>query len=401
MTMLSADEAARRLGIKVESLYAYVSRGLVERHHGSDGRASTFDATAIDALARRGRPRLSSRQSSMNMLIETRLTSISSHRILFRGHDAVSLAATTTFEQVAELLWTGVLTTRTAPWTGSIVALPTTARLTDSLAIIVALAAAADPYRADLQPAAVATTGRHLIATIVDSLQLRRSPASTQSVPRLVLGDVIVRRSIAARLSMALSPRRPKPGMVEVVNAALVLLADHELATSALAARVAASARSDPYSVVLAGLGAVNGPLHGGASVVVHGLLQQAADDGPTAAIAAALRSSGRVPGFGHPLYPEGDPRATALLRALRSALPGNRAVASADHLVAVLRQRTDVQPNVDFSLAVLAHAAGMDANAGEAVFAVARIAGWLAHAIEEYGEAPLRFRPRASYIGP
>ena len=113
--MLTADEAAARLGIKVPSLYAYVSRGLVERHTDDDGR-SLFAAPAIAELARRGRPRVSSRETSINLLIETELTRIDSHRVFYRGHDVAELVAAHSFEEVAELLWTGRLDDSSAPW---------------------------------------------------------------------------------------------------------------------------------------------------------------------------------------------------------------------------------------------------------------------------------------------
>ncbi|MFT3854014.1 MAG: citrate/2-methylcitrate synthase [Ilumatobacteraceae bacterium] len=399
--MLTADEAANRLGIKLSSLYAYVSRGLVERHATDDGR-SMFDAAAIGELARRGRPRVSSRETSINLLIETELTRIDSHRVFFRGHDTAGLATTATFEEVAELLWLGELAGEHEPWTSTaveIAPLPhdpwTPIPANDRLRIALAYAAAADPFRANLDPPSVASAGRHTIATMVDGLREHDGP-----IPRLDVGATSRRRSIAARLWVALAGRRRAAGDVELLNAALVLLADHELAGSTLAARVAASTRADPYAVIGAGLGVVNGPLHGRASSAARRLLDDAAERGAGPAITEALSTWRTVPGFGHPLYPDGDPRARVLLAQLRATLGAGHTMRVAESVIDAVAARTDRQPNVDLTLAVLTQAARMPADAGEVIFAVARCAGWLAHALEEYRQQPLRFRPRAAYVG-
>src|SRR5699024_9850651 len=123
-------------------------------------------------------------------------------------------------------------------------------------------------------------------------------------------GSRTLRRSLAGALVARLVPRRPPAGTARAVNAALVLLADHELATAAVAARIAASTRADLHDVLLAGLGALAGPLHGSASTLTVELLEHAHVEGPTAAVEHALRWRGHVPGFGHAVYARGDPRA-------------------------------------------------------------------------------------------
>jgi citrate synthase len=180
-----------------------------------------------------------------------------------------------------------------------------------------------------------------------------------------------------------------------------VVLADHELATSTLAARVAASTRADPYQVVLAGMAAVSGPLHGSASARVGRLLRAAAEPGgPEAAIAAELRELGAVAGFGQARYPDGDPRAPLLLAAARTAAGATGEAAATFELAATVRdavaRRAAIAPNVDFGLATLVAAAGLPLEVGEALFALARTAGWLAHGLEEYAAPPLRYRLRA-----
>jgi citrate synthase len=188
--------------------------------------------------------------------------------------------------------------------------------------------------------------------------------------------------------------------VIAALNAALVLLADHELAASTLAAGWRRR-RADPYAVVGAALGAVSGPLHGGASRAARLMIEAAATVGPEAALADALVSYGAYPGFGQRLYPEGDPRAVALLPYVRAIEGRTATVRVLDAVAEVARARVGVHPNIDFALAGLSHVSGLPMEAGEIVFAVARTAGWIAHAIEEYGEARLRFRPRAVYVGP
>jgi citrate synthase len=163
---------------------------------------------------------------------------------------------------------------------------------------------------------------------------------------------------------------------------------------------VAASARADPYAVVLAGLGPVAGPLHGGASAGARRMLDAAAGSGAGPALAEALETSGSYPGFGHPLYPDGDPRARVLLDLVRAAAGGRPAMNVTDEVLTLARRRAHLEPNVDFALAALGSVASMPTTAGEVIFSIARMAGWLAHAIEEYEEVPLRFRPRARYVG-
>jgi citrate synthase len=398
MPTLTADQAAKRLGVKVETLYAYVSRGILEAHRG-EGRASHYDSRDIEALARRGRPRQSSRDTSLNMLIETRLTQLSAQGVRYRGHLTSKLATSHTFEQVADLLWLGELSERHDVWQGSQIDGLDGLPLLNAIQVIAAMATPSETDHTAREPANVAKAGRDLIATIIDSLPL----VGDGRVPRLVLPHAPrpIPSTAAARLWSRLSPQRPTPRMLVVLNAAMVLMADHELATSTLGVRVAASTHADPYAVVSAGLGVLRGPLHGGASIGARNLLDHALRDGAARAIAAALKSNQRLPGFGHKVYVDADPRATVLLDLLRVASTSSRLVTVADDVIAEARKRIDRAPNVDFTLALLTIAADMAPDAGEAAMAIARIAGWLAHAIEEYHEAPLRFRPRASYIGP
>jgi citrate synthase len=407
MEQLTAAQAAARLGVKVETVYAYVSRGALTSRRVEGARTSVFDADEVEALARRGRPRRSTRPPSLDLVIESRLTAIAGHRLLFRGHDALELARAVTFEQVAELLWTGELPARPPVWEPAdrppLAGVDGVERfgLDDRLHLAVVLAGAADPLRADLHPAAVAAAGRSLLVTMVASLPL----LGEDRVRRLTLpaGGPPIRGTLAGGLWPRLTAKRSASGLLAVLNAMLVLLADHELAASTLAARVAASTRADPYAVVGAGLGPLAGPLHGGASQSARRVFDVAADGaGAGPALAQALELYGRYPAFGHPLYPDGDPRTRALMQLLRTAAAAHRPTAKrmdvVDAVLAAVQRRVPVQPNVDFAVAALGFVALMPEASGTVIFTIARTAGWLAHAIEEYEEAPVRFRPRAVY---
>src|SRR5579859_3686093 len=395
---LSAAEAAARLGVKPATLYAYVSRGLLTRRAGPDGRTSRFDAAEIELLARRGRPRRPA--GAADITVESAITQIGPGWLRYRGYDAVELALTRPFEDVAELLWSGE-PGHGGPWRATDVALITGRAAQQALpadilplerfAVIVAAMAATDPLRLSLEPPSVRAAGRAIIAGLIDCL---RGPDSLPGPDPDSAGG------IADRLWLKLCERRATPALLRALSAALVLLADHELAASTLAARAAASVRADPYAVVATGLGAVSGALHGGSSLGAEALLTAARRpaDVPKA-VGELLRRGERVPGFGHLIYKGGDPRAVALLDLVRAAAPKSAQLAVADAVIAEVRRKSLPEPNVDFALATLARVAGMIRGAGEAIFAVARAAGWVGHALEAYHTVPIR--PRAVYTGP
>jgi citrate synthase len=395
MTMLRVGEVAARLGVKVDTVYAYVSRGVLASHREPGARYSVFDSAEVEKLALRGRPRRTTIPLVLDLVVETGLTTIVDHRIHYRGLDACVMARTHTFEQAAVWLWLGDDVPVTLPWEAYPVSLPDLDRARDRIRAAVVSASACEPMRADLGAPAVTVAARALIATMVDAVPA----ASDVRAARLVLDgeEPPVRGSVAGRLWSRLATGRTSPSLVAALNAALVLLADHELAPSTVAARVAASVRADPFSVVLAGLGPIAGRLHGSASTPVHRLLMDALSRGPEPALCAAIDANGFVPGFlGHRLYPDGDPRATLLLAMVGAAAPGAPVVRMGQTLIELARRRTGTRPNVDFALGVLSAVARMPETAGETIFTIARTAGWIAHGIEEYTEPPLRFRARA-----
>jgi citrate synthase len=395
---LSTKEAAELLGVKPETVYAYVSRGQLSSHRVPGGRGSTFDAREVETLARRSRREGGGSPASGGELsVRTRLTLIEGNRYYFRGVDATELAAHHSYEEVAEWLWTGAPrpgAVFTAPEASVAVArravdaLPEHAGPTDRLRVAVIAAAAADPLRFDLSEDAVLGTARILIPTLVDALP-----------PKAYSG---ADGSVAERLWGRLSHRDPDEASLRALDTALALLVDHDLAASTLAVRVAASARAHAYAAVSAGLGVIEGPLHGAASGLAHRMLLDVLDHGSAVPVVAEeLRAGRRVPGLGHRIYTGEDPRAGALFALLEEIPRAAPALAAARDVVATAARHTPLHANVDLALAVLTASSGMSATAGETIFAVSRTAGWIAHALEEYGERPLRMRPSGLYAGP
>ncbi|MFI6038247.1 citrate synthase [Streptomyces sp. NPDC051315] len=396
---LTTKEAADLLGVKPETVYAYVSRGQLSSQRVPNGRGSTFDAKEVEALARRNRREISGAPASgAELSVRTRVTFIDQDRYYYRGVDATELATRHSYEEVAEWLWTGRMrpgVTFTAPETSvqaarrAVDALPEHTGPADRLRVAAIAAAAADPLRFDLSEASVLGTARTLIPTLVAALPPKQRTHRDGG-------------ALAQRLWGRLSWRPAAEAPLHVLDTALGLLVDHDLAASTLAVRVAASARAHAYAAVSAGLGVLEGPLHGAASGLAHRLVQEVLDQGSAAPVVAEeLRAGRRIPGLGHRLYPGEDPRARVLFALLEEVPEAAPALAAARDIVATTARYSPLHANVDLALAVLTASCGMEATAGETVFAVARTAGWIAHALEEYAERPLRMRPSGHYVGP
>lgn len=391
MQMLDSGEAARRLGVKLPTLYAYVSRGLITPMKGPDGRRNLFSADEIEQRSRRLR-----RARSTEIRVATIGTSVSKlHEDgpYYRGVPAIGLVATSSYEQVADLLWRA----EPGPWqvAPEVIDIATLAPLAarDRIRLAVVLAGATDPLRADLRREAVIRAARRLIATAVHALD--SGAANGSRLPESPEADEC---PIAERLSKRLGAPKVTSDLVRAVNAVMVLLADHEIAPSTLVVRVAATTRADCYDALLAGLGTISGPLHGSASDVARRLLDESEQRGVERALGETLRWQGSFPGFGHSDYPAGDPRFTALMPFFEAlAAPRQRKVLK--EVLARTERQGLPHPNVNLAIGAIAYAARLAPEAGETLFTIARLTGWVAHYLEEIEESPRRFRTRTVYV--
>ncbi|WP_293694521.1 citrate/2-methylcitrate synthase [uncultured Agrococcus sp.] len=397
---LTVAQTAARLGVKIETVYAYVSRGMLARERSAAG--STFDPLEVEAFARSRRPSPSVQHGRAAtdgrplMVLETDIANIEDDELFYRGTPLTELVATP-FEDVATWLWRGELGVDPVfprvpdgmPTAMDVISLlPPQANSIDRLRTTVNVLGAADPMRHD--PSVE---------------QLRRVGAGLLTGFSRALGDIEVSpdASIAAGLWSSLGGVAESDlAGVRAVNAALVVTADHDLAVSTFAARIAASARADGYSAVSAALGAFDSPLHGTASLrAVRMISDVVSGTAPEVAVSGAVREGGRgVPGFGQPLYVKADPRAEILLPLVEPLADARPVLDAVRSISEVVGRRARLFPNIDLALAALVRAARMTDDAGSAIFAIGRTAGWIAHILAEYGERPLRLRPRGRFSG-
>jgi citrate synthase len=377
--MLSSEDAARRLGVKVATLYAYVSRGLVQSHPNPNGRSSLFDLDDIEQLAQRSR---GGRQSESRLAtVTTSVTQLHQHGgPFYRGRAATELASTMHFEEVAALIWDqppeddwSPVALGPCPLVGTF----------DRMRWTLVVCGANDPLRADLRPEAVTHDARRVIASLTDVIATGPTGGDSDA-------------PIAHRLAHRLGARDPGT-VAEALDTALILMADHELATSTMAVRVAASVHADIYDALLAGLATLAGPLHGGASQEAHELLARAERDGAPSALNEVLRQQRFLPGFGHTVYKSGDARYEALMRVVEPLLDADR-LELVQEVSTLAAEHNVPLPNCDLALAALSWGLDLPADSGRTIFAIARVAGWTAHYLEELLERPLRFRARAVY---
>ena len=392
---LSAAEAAARLGVSTSSLYAYVSRGRIRSEPDPHNpRASRYLASDVERLldrkGARSRPELAALKALDwgSPVLESKLTLIDSGRFYYRGLDALALAREVGFEDVVRLLWEWD-PGRSRPATELHAAcsealthlrdLPPMERLQALLPV----AAVHDAGAFDTRREAVTTSGWRILDLMASAVTL--DPAATGS--------------IAERLAAGWKARGRTAR--QAIDTALIACADHELNVSAFAVRVVASTGSTPYDAVVAGLAALRGPRHGGHTARVEALLDEAG--APEALLRTAserIRRGEAVPGFGHPLYPSGDPRGELLFGVVESAWPRSPATAFLKAAREVGSALLGDYPTLDFGLVVLRRALGLPKGSALALFALGRTAGWIAHAMEQYALDSL-IRPRAVYRGP
>ncbi len=396
---LTAQEAAAELGISLTTLYAYASRGMLRSEAvPGDPRARRYPLGDVQRLKdkkelRRDPEKVAPKALSWGVpVLESALTLVQDGRFYYRGRDVVELARSanaSAVEEVAALLWTGDPGDAGRLFQEKPHALPswTNGLFKGDLSpvercqVALPLAGALDLAAWDLRPAAVAATGARILRFLT-GVAAGRAPAS----------------SIAATLQQGWAS--DGSDVIRPISAALILAADHELNVSAFTARCVASASANPYDVVTAGLAALKGARHGGYTERVEMLFREAGSaSGARRALADRLRRGEEIPGFGQPLYPDGDPRGKALLDLASEIAPPSPTVALAKALAEAGRELIREHPTIDFGLVTLARTLGLPERTPLALFALGRTIGWLGHAIEEYGMGRL-IRPRAAYVG-
>ncbi|SHH06573.1 citrate synthase [Kaistia soli DSM 19436] len=373
--LLTAEEASRLLGVRPASLYAYVSRGRIRAlPHPGDPRARLYSRDDIEALIankeRQARPGAAA-ATALDWglpVLSSGLSSIADGRLAYRGHDATSLAETATLESIAELLWaTGPVAFR-------------------------GRASSAGPQSGSPIDRAVFA----LAAELPDAVPGERGARLVERAARLVriIGSAAAGRWLAdAPLHEALAATWQAPAAGQAIRKALVLVADHELNASTFAVRVAASTGASLTHALIAGLVTLAGPAHGGATDRVAAFLDEVQRLGdPAVAVGARLQRGEALPGFGHRLYPDGDPRATTLLRAIRI---GPLELALIEAVEAATAQR----PTIDVALVLLERHFRLPPRSALALFATGRSVGWIAHALEQAATGRL-IRPRAVFNG-
>lgn len=384
---IDAETAAETLGVSRATLYAYVSRGLIRTEPGEDDpRRRLYSAHDIEALRKRksvGRKPGAVAAHTLDWglpVLESGLTLIENGRLFYRGEDATNLAMTATLEETARLLW------------GCGDADP------------FAATALADGWDDDLLKRAANLPLTERCQMLLPFVSEGQATAWRRRPNRLWPGAVQLVRAIAA--AAAASPPTTKSvhahladvwrldaAGADLIRRALVLLADHELNASAFTVRVVASTGASLGACLNAGLSALSGPQHGGTTSLIEVLFDEIEADGDVAEIIERrLRRGDGVPGFDHPLYPSGDPRAAALL----PLLPKD---AERDALIAHMTETTGGYPNADLALVALRRALDLPSGSALALFAIGRSVGWIAHALEQHGDDKL-IRPRARYAG-
>jgi citrate synthase len=337
--------------------------------------------------------------------------------LAYFGYDIHDLARGASFEEVCYLLWHGRLPTRAElgdlqsqlaaarplpePVLRFLKQMPAAEGM-DVLRTMTSVLGHYDPDVADQSPQAnyrkaVRLTGQlaSLVATF-GRMQAGGGPIQ----PDPALGH-------AANFLYMLTGTRPAALSVRAFDVALVLHADHELNASTFSARVAAATLTDLHSAIVGAIGALKGPLHGGANADVMRLLVEIGEDAPAERIDEAIRSrlarKVKIPGFGHRVYRTEDPRATHLRRMSREL--GERAGSTqwfemSQRIEQLVTGEKKLYPNVDFYSASTYHTLGIPVDLYTPIFAVSRVSGWTAHCLEQYANNRL-IRPRTDYIGP
>ncbi|RZJ85636.1 MAG: citrate synthase, partial [Brevundimonas sp.] len=376
---IDARTACAVLGVRAQSLYAYASRKLLRTcSDAGDPRRSLYLRQDVEQLAaRHRRPRARAEVAAQAIrwgdpVLDTAVSGVRNGQLWFGDRLATDCAETMSLESVAAHHWRVDAVEpvaggqRPSPTPGD-----TSSSMSRALRYLANQAMTAAPMQ-DRDRLAIGAEGAALLAGVAGAVLQDAAPGP-------------IHRRIAKAWDL-------RDDGEDIARQTLVLLSDHELNPSTFAVRVCASTAASLPAALLAGLATLSGPRHGGVAILARDALDAGAEG--DAALADFLRGHADLSpyafGYGHPLYPAGDPRAAHLLAALGEISP---AVA----VVRAIERRLDQRANIDAALAAVAVTYGLPADAGFALFAVGRVAGWIAHALEQVGTGHI-IRPRARF---
>ena len=336
--------------------------------------------------------------------------------LIYRGYDIHDLAENATFEEVAYLLWNGELPTRSeldalneqlraerdlpGPVMDIIKKMPSDANAMAALRTAVSSLALVDPEADDMSREANYRKSIRLLA---------RVPTAIAAFDRLRKGkDPVAPKkncSVARDFLYMLNGEEPGEAAERTFDVCLVLHAEHGLNASTFTGRVVGSTLSDIYSAITAAIGALKGPLHGGANQEVMAMLLELDESGqdPAAYVKSKLDRKERVMGFGHRVYKTMDPRAAILremVEELSEETDSRKWYEYSSTIMETMQSSKELYPNVDFFSASVYYMLGIDIDLYTPIFALSRTSGWSAHLLEQWEENRL-IRPRAEYVGP
>ena len=386
---LSARDAATELAVSPATLYAYVSRGLIRSEPGETPRSRRYRAEDVRGLKNRRAPLVETQglKSADLPVMDSAVSTITVEGPIYRGVRATTLAESATFEQCATLLWDSKSSDPFAksnlpvvsPAMRAILDATRRAPPIDRAVAVLSQAAEADPRAYNSVAEGRAATGARILRLAVAAM-IDAEPSA---------------EPLHKQIARAWAPKHKHAE--DLIRRALVLLADHELNASTFTVRCAASTGISLYDAIIAGLVALKGPRHGGVGPLAAKLLDTLLEGDIAAIVRERVSLGEKFPGFGHMVYRDGDPRADSLFGALKKTGIDKRLAVEIPERI---KEATGAFANCDYALAVMRRALDMPAGSETTLFAMARVAGWVAHASEQLESRKL-IRPRARYTGP
>ncbi|RHX84932.1 citrate synthase family protein [Leptospira stimsonii] len=417
---LSAFEAAQELGVEVETIYAYVSRGLLHSESsGTKDRSKRYRREEIERLLVQREEKQNPGKTARAALsfgqpvLESSISLIEENALYYRGRNVVDLSENLDFESVATFLWEMEASLGFQDeWPKiegdclKILPILSNRPLIDVCRILLGVSEYVDTKALLKNQEALSKSGTRIVRLL--SLFASKAKRGSGSIAETLWnswkqsnGGKKDSRSVRNfKKNSTLSNEDKKA--IRLIDASLILSADHELNASSFTTRCVASTDASLYQAVIAGLAALSGNQHGLLTEKAIELIENASlrKNEERQFLTERLRMGEKIPGFGHPFYPNGDPRGKKLLELSESLFPKNKDLLFAKKIIHEASLLLGDYPTIDMGLAVVSRTLRLPKGAGLALFSIGRSAGWIAHAMEQYQTDQL-IRPRARYTGP